>query len=843
MAKADLPASNSQAGPLPRWGLAVVAGLHGLIFAWAGAQLPWSEWSSFALLAWLLALGHFATALCAAAKLRRPLIWAWRLSSLLALAVLGWLSWELTSAASYLAGLYGDLGQGLGAAMLAIIGLLAVLTLPLSAWGLAATWERRWNRGAGAAATALTLIWTVGAWRTAQAARPTPLPLPAAPSGARGGDQGEDLPARGPGEAAVIAALPSWDELAEAPAPPWPQRAGIVPELPPLHTLEPVACVPDYTDPERDQARAVLTYLVPAGPKTLEHRKRSVAGRKLAPLEVVSRCVEAPAAQLPAAIAEQLRSEAARGPVKIDLLRSVVMLHDRDFVLDMLALRPGRDGICDAERCLMPWQLVAADQFVSNEPVPWIPDFRFGVSPVRLQRALGGPISKEIQTWDRHLRRPKTRKKSERDQPLIRPEGAEAWTHLDGLLRIETTSLLIDAEGGPISMIRMHERPGAALDEQRLRAAQDSAERYIAAAQLPEGRFTYTLDPFTGRRRTKAWNLPRQAGTTLVTCELGRDAARTKEVAARSLAYMAEHARQSGEVQALIRNADSDAANLGSTALPAIAFARCRARVGDEHDALIADMSRFLMAMQREDGSFYPKYDVATGAPIDGPEPMYAGGQAIFALSLAEKLARDEPALVDDPEVQLPPAEVLADAVERAMNYYAGPYWDNILRDFFWLEENWHCLAARASLGHHRNPDYEQFCLDYMAFKARPVLDEDSRVDPEFLGGYSMGNILVPVNTPSAGFGEGLAAAMAIKRARGEDVSADQARMREVLGFLVRQQWNPRNCFACVRDRQVIGGFSESMGAPEIRIDYTQHAWAALGHGGAQVFDTSERAP
>ena len=63
--------------------------------------------------------------------------------------------------------------------------------------------------------------------------------------------------------------------------------------------------------------------------------------------------------------------------------------------------------------------------------------------------------------------------------------------------------------------------------------------------------------------------------------------------------------------------------------------------------------------------------------------------------------------------------------------------------------------------------------------------------------------------------------------------------MRRVNAFLVTQQWNPDNCFGCARNRTVEGGFSESMSAAEVRIDYTQHAWAALGHGGAWVFDAA----
>ncbi|GEM_PF-755499 len=808
--------------PLPRWSLTLAAGAHGLIFAWAARALPWSQWSFFALICGLLALGHLATAAMAAGRLR-PLAWTWRATSVLGLVVFGWLAWELTQSASYLAGLYGDLGAGLGTLMMGVLGLLAVLTVPLSLWGLAATWDTRWNRGAGAAAAVLALCWVGGSWRTAEAAQAVPVPVPV-------GDGSEGL-------ANIIAdGLPDWNALPEISLTPPPARAG-KPErrapdlrLPALLVREPVACVPVPGSADGSaEAYAVLTYMIPASDETLERRRRSVPGRRLAAVEPVSRCVTAEAEALPEAIAEQLRAEAMRGPIKIDVITGVVLMRSQNFILDMFALRPGLDGICDADRCLMPWQLIASSEFQVNEPLGWIPDFRFGVSPMRLQRGLGGTVSREIQTWDRQRRRPKTRKKEDRDQPLITPEGAAEWSTFDGLLRIETMSMAVSPGGRVMALARLHERE-LTLSQARLDHARTLAEAHIAAAQLPEGRFTYTLDPFTGKRRTKAWNLPRQAGTTLVMCERGQDPVRTKAVAERSLNYMAEHARESGELVALIRNTKSDDAHLGSTALPTIAFLSCRGRVGDLHDPLIAGLVRFLLAMQREDGSFYPKFDVASGVVIDGPEPMYAGGQVLFSLSLAEKLALEDPARAA--EVGLPSAERLHEALERGMDFYTGPYWDTILRDFFWLEENWHCLAARASLGHHRNDAYEQFCIDYMAYKARVPMTAQSHVAAEFIGGYSMGNILTPVNTPAAGFGEGLAAAMALKEARGEDISADREQMKTVLEFLVRQQWNEETCFACDPHQHVVGGFSESMSAPEIRIDYTQHAWAALGHGG-----------
>ena len=59
--------------------------------------------------------------------------------------------------------------------------------------------------------------------------------------------------------------------------------------------------------------------------------------------------------------------------------------------------------------------------------------------------------------------------------------------------------------------------------------------------------------------------------------------------------------------------------------------------------------------------------------------------------------------------------------------------------------------------------------------------------------------------------------------------------MRRVLGFLVRQQWDETACFACSPERPALGGFSQSLAVPYQRVDYHQHAWAAMGHGAREL--------
>src|SRR5690606_27024778 len=117
----------------------------------------------------------------------------------------------------------------------------------------------------------------------------------------------------------------------------------------------------------------------------------------------------------------------------------------------------------------------------------------------------------------------------------------------------------------------------------------------------------------------------------------------------------------------------------------------------------------------------------------------------------------------------------------------------------------------------------------YMKFKSRLILDESSGVDPQYVGGFGFGNIIPPHNTGAAGVGEAVAAAIAVKVARQEDVAEERELLRSLMGFLLRQQWTPDNCFACVPE--AIGAISEHTHSPITRIDFAQHAWAAVGHG------------
>jgi len=733
---------------LPRWSVACLSGLVAAILAWAAWLLPWRDWTAFAVVTAIVAAVHGVNALLfAAGHPARGRVW--RTQAIAALAFQAWLTWNLIRSAVYVARVYGGMGEGIAAGLLAIIAVLALLMLPTSVWALAATGGVRLT-GKGKAAAGVGLLLVAGGLMRAASA----------------GDL-EPVTTEDPASLRKLV-----EQHVRAPS-------GPAPEVP-LWRQQAVEC---ETPVLEAGATVIATFFAP-----------NVADQS----EPTSRCVQAnDAAAAIAELGQIVAAEAQPGPVKVDIVTATGQLRSIMEFVDSLAMRPALDGVCEGTRCLMPWQLFGLEAFSANMPFAVVPDFRFGVDPMHLRAAL---------VWPDRPERP-------------RPE-------IDGLVRVATASFVVDADG--THALRRLQPEGPELSADGLGGAMQRAENYLLDAQLPDGRFKYKLHPFTGQLTQHGFSLARQAGTSLVICELAQDRARAKKVATKALAMLTSTGRRSGELMALAYPVEREHkfVGLGNTALASIALLSCRDLVGDRFDDDIAAMTRFLLTMQREDGGFNPRFSLEDGAPVPGPDPLFAVGQAVFALSLLERLVIEE----DLPN--MPDREAVRAAVQRSMDYTANEFWDFFGADFFWVEENWHCLAARASLEHHRHEGYERFCVDYATFKARLVLDEDSGVDPDYVGGVNVGNLNPPQTTGTSGLSEALAAAAAIARFRGEDSAVFERALSLSLPFVMHQQWREASCFACSPEHTVVGGFSEHMGSPVIRIDYVQHALASMGHGG-----------
>ncbi len=510
-------------------------------------------------------------------------------------------------------------------------------------------------------------------------------------------------------------------------------------------------------------------------------------------------CVQAPEIdQALRALGERLRKEAVQGPIAIDVVTHVSRIRGRGALLNAFQLRPGLDGLCSDTRCLLPWQLIAHDLLNKNQIVPFLPEVTMGVPPSTVRKLLGQDPSKH-------------------------PASS-----LDGLFRIRVTSFVYDKTYKPLS--RLHPAR-VTVTENSIDRFVKRATRHIVRSQLSDGKFRYQVEPFSGIEDTQSLSIPRQAGATYALCELGRGA-KVREAARRSLRFLQGFAKEVGTQTAVVYPPGRATPRLGDSALPLVALLSCRSLVGAEFDPLIAKLSRLVLALQRPPGDFYPAWDTAASAPLRERPPLFAPGQALLSLVQLEYWIMQDPKAAA--RAGAPDRPTVTAAVQRAMDHYGGPYWSHPLAKLLYIEENWHCLAARAALDIHRHDAYEQFCIDYVRHKLAFVA-ESPKAPSDFIGAYVFGHVVPPPTTATAGLGEALAAAIAIGHARGERMDQETTVMRKLMAFLIRQQWDRATCFACAKPKLTIGGLSQSMSAPMIRIDFTQHALSAIGHGAHQL--------
>ncbi len=736
--------------PLPRLSLAATCLGHAIVLGSVAAALPWRSGTTFAVTLTLLTVLHLVTGVTA--LLRRPqwLIWAWRALSVvsgLAFVIIGW---SMAAAALYVAKLYLRLGPSVAAGIGAAAVVLGLLTLPMAIWGARHTWPSRARSarrlGIGASALGVFAVLTLPLASSAAVAEPVHQ------ADSRLASELSQLLEE------FVQQAPGRGHFTVAGAPPAVCKGPI--------TSDGVTLLVAYVPKKKGGVQAVC--LQASNGRELRGRLQRVLTRKARP----------------------------GSTVVIDLVKAVKPLAQRFPLLDTLEVRPGLDGVCEANTCLPAWQLTLGDAFSENHPLPSMPEASYGFSTDAVRRALGTPL-------------------------------ASAGHGIDGLLRIETESFAADSNG--VHRLIRTRTPPTALSAIGIKQAVVAAQHYIIDAQEVDGTFRYSIDPVTGVEDKATLNLPRQAGTTYALCELG-EGARLRNTVKRALGTFEVNEDQLGDVSAL---RDGTEHGLGKSALPLLAMLRCRDLVGPDNDRLIGQLSRLMFKLQRDNGSFYPAFDLRAGRGSGEGEIFYAAGQAVLSLVLLEQQLETLKGTAAEP---LPSASAVKAALDRAMAYYGGPYWPKPLRDFFFLEEGWHCLAARHALTSHRNDSYEQLCIDYVGSRLRFVARAADSSEPNFVGGYGLGDLFPPRNTATSGLGEALNASITIKQKRGLPVDTDKALLRDLVTFLLRAQWSEAGCYACAKPNDVVGGFSQQLASPGIRIDYVQHAMSAIGHGGALLF-------
>jgi hypothetical protein len=182
--------------------------------------------------------------------------------------------------------------------------------------------------------------------------------------------------------------------------------------------------------------------------------------------------------------------------------------------------------------------------------------------------------------------------------------------------------------------------PVVSADE--VMAAARAAADWIERAQREDGTYLYEYDLEEGRE-IDDYNVVRHAGVTMSLYQMAAEGDHSVLPAAdRGLEWMQDNMIERGDWTAF-RDPRSGRIQLGSSSLLLAGLAQRRIATGDPtYDEFMRKVARFLVVMQREDGSFLNLWLVETGAPDPTQTSKYATGEAFWALAMMHRFFPEE---------------------------------------------------------------------------------------------------------------------------------------------------------------------------------------------------------
>ncbi len=472
--------------------------------------------------------------------------------------------------------------------------------------------------------------------------------------------------------------------------------------------------------------------------------------------------------------------QTARWRLKIDRIVGRAPLLEKPAIALALGLAPGLDGIVDAvgKIVLLPDDVLASAAAGASAPMPALAELRVGIDLHFVERRLTATSAR---------------------RPLSRVR-IESW---------------IETEGGVADVARGNVLPAPLPSPM---AAAIAAGDYMLRQAETDGRFRYRYQPYADAALTgEPYSLARHAGCAyglaLLYAHTGES--RFREGAAAALGWMAQQIPPTcgagSDRRCLV---EGGRATFGASALTAIAMLEYQRRTGDRRFAALAfDLVRFLTDRQRPDGEFHHHFDVGRGAEVPGPPRMFASEQAALALVLADRMAAAGPWRL---------------AAERALDFLTRRKYDFPLGRFIYGADHWTCIAAEEAWPALRHRHYLDFCRGYAGFMRRLQYAGGPAEVRDFGGHYGFGYQLLPQAPATAGFAEALLSTLALARHHGVDDEALRDDTRRALGAIAREQLHAGNDYLVRRRDHARGGIRRSLVEPEIRIDFVQHAAAAL---------------
>ena len=461
---------------------------------------------------------------------------------------------------------------------------------------------------------------------------------------------------------------------------------------------------------------------------------------------------------------------------------------------------PGLDGvglqIGDRAAYLLPVDLYQRQWMASYQPFYFMQEFRTGLELRSVVDDLAAQLALSREQWRRSRRR---------------------------FFRFRVQSFAEDAQHRRALNSRLARvLPTQPLSRAQAEAAGIRAARFLMRRQRSDGRFVYIYHPLSPRQSPDRisrgdYNLPRHAGTTwFLATALSKLAIEGLTLSTRRAAqYLAKHAVPPscrGDTFACV---GSEArAGLGASALTLVALADYEMSTGDTRFAALVDrLGRFLLHMQRKNGDFCHVYLPRTGQKQCNDVLLYYSGEAALALAKLWQRNRDP---------------TLLPHIERALDFLTDTKYRFFLGQFFISEDHWTCIAADAAKQAVTKLGYARFCRAFADLNRKVQIGRSFGQLGHLAGAFSITPFFLPHNTPVGSRTEANIATYRLLRHHGIEAPLVRDTILAAARYLVAQQIGPQNDYLYQAGDAAHGAITQTPARASVRIDYVQHAAAAI---------------
>lgn len=502
------------------------------------------------------------------------------------------------------------------------------------------------------------------------------------------------------------------------------------------------------------------------------------------------------ASRLPALLAgrQDLKPKLERARIKVDITTGKGPIITSIPILFAKSVNPGLDGIGLAvggkRAYLLPDDLFGQELLAGYRPFFFMHEFKTGLDIKTIVTLLADEIGIERHEWRSTAKR---------------------------YFRFRVQSF-IEAMPNRAAVAVLRQRLFVErIDRQQVRRAVIRAADYVLRQMKPDGKFHYIYYPLRDQHSPDAeYSLPRHAGTTWFLSLAYRKLKqpRYKRAARRAIEYLAAHA-----VPLQCRNTpyacvgSESYTDLGSAGLALVAIVEYQMATGDTRfEKLGRRLGEFIVKMQKANGDFCHQYYPRKGEKDCTTVLLYYAGEATLGLAKLHQLTGDSR---------------YVKPLERALDFLTVGKYEFFMGRFFISEDHWTCIAAEAAYGAIHKPQYLRFCRQFAALNRRTQIRKNDALG-DLQGAFAITPFFMPHNTPVGSRSESNVATYLLSVRHGKPDPQVLDTVRNAVRYLVNQQLGPESGYWLPNPARASGGLTQTPSRTQVRIDYVQHAAAAM---------------